>query len=262
LKPIDAEEKPIIAEMLAAMENIFRQQEVEYYLVGAFARDMHLSQGLTYTNKRKTKDIDIAIMLASEEAFYNIKQALLQTGQFTAHATETIKLYYQQRIEIDLLPFGAIENEKAETVLTRPQTFIMDVPGFKEVQPYVTTKALENGQSVNVCPLEGIVLLKLFSWSDRKERDKDITDIQTILHHYLELMDLEEYGRYTNVLDLYDTEDADNYQSLVGARIAGRKIRDMLMPAPEINQRVQSILLLRLDRLWQAIRDGMNDVEA
>ncbi len=261
MKPIDAEEKPIIAEMLAAMENIFRQQEVEYYLVGAFARDMHLSQGLTYTNKRKTKDIDIAIMLASEEAFYNIKQALLQTGQFTAHATETIKLYYQQRIEIDLLPFGAIENEKAETVLTRPQTFIMDVPGFKEVQPYVTTKALDNGQSVNVCPLEGIVLLKLFSWNDRKERDKDITDIQTILHHYLELMDLEEYGRYTNVLDLYDTEDADNYQSLVGARIAGRKIRDMLMPAPAINQRVQSILLLRLDSLWQAIRDGMNDIE-
>jgi hypothetical protein len=93
----------------------------------------------------------------------------------------------------------------------------------------------------------------------KRERDKDITDIQTILYHYLELLDLEEYGRYIDVLDLYDTDDADNYQSLVGARIAGRKIRDMLAKAPEINQRVKLILLLRLDRLWQAIRDGMND---
>lgn len=259
MKTIDATEQPIIAEMLSTMENIFRQQGVEYYLVGAFARDIHLSKGTTYTNTRKTKDIDIAIMLASEEQFYAVKEALLQTQQFTAHPTETIKVYYQQRIEIDLLPFGEIENEKAETVLTKPQTFIMDVPGFKEVQPYVTTRNLGNGQAVNVCSLEGIVLLKLFSWNDRKERDKDITDIQTILHHYLELLDLEEYGRYTDVLELYDTDDADNYQSLVGARIAGRKIKDMLADAPEIRQRIQLILLLRLDMVWQAIRDGMND---
>lgn len=259
MKTIDAAEQPIIAEMLSTMENIFRQQGVEYYLVGAFARDIHLSTGASYTNTRKTKDIDIAIMLANEEAFYAVKEALLQTGQFTAHTTETIKLYYQQRIEIDLLPFGEIENEKAETVLTKPQTFIMDVPGFKEVQPYVTTKTLDNGQAVNVCSLEGIILLKLFSWNDRKERDKDITDIETILHHYLELLDLEEYGRYTDVLELYDTEDADNYQNLVGARIAGRKIGEMLRDAPEIRQRIQMILLLRLNMLWQAIRDGMND---
>jgi predicted nucleotidyltransferase len=262
LKTIDAAEQPLIAEMLATMEDIFRRQGVEYYLVGAFARDIHLSKGPTYANTRRTKDIDIAIMLANEEEFYAVKEALLQTGAFTAHATETIKLFYQQRLEIDLLPFGEIENEKAETVLTKPQTFIMDVPGFKEAQAYVTTKNLDNGQAVNVCSLEGIILLKLFSWNDRKERDKDITDIETILRHYLELLDLEEYGRYANVLELYDTDDADNYQSLVGARIAGQKIRDMLKDASEIRQRIQMILLLRLDMLWQAIRDGMNDEEA
>jgi predicted nucleotidyltransferase len=259
LKTIDAAEQPVIAEMLTLMENIFRQQGVDYYLVGAFARDMHLSEGATYTNTRKTKDIDIAIMLADEEQFYTVKEALLQTGRFTAHTTETIKLYYQQSIEIDLLPFGDIENEKAETVLSKPQLFVMDVPGFKEVQPYITTKALHNGKNVNVCSLEGIILLKLFSWSDRKERDKDITDIETILHHYLELLDLEEYGRYSSVLDLYDTEDADNYQRQVGARIAGRKMAAMLKNTPEIAQRIKTILLLRLDMYWQAMRDGMND---
>lgn len=259
MKTIDVAEQPIIAEMLAEMQHIFREQGVEYYLVGAFARDMHLQEGPTYTNTRKTKDIDIAIMLASEQQFYAIKEALLQTGKFASHATETIKLYYQQRIEIDLLPFGEIENEKSETVLNKPQLFVMDVPGFREVQPFATTKTLTNGKLVNVCTLEGIIVLKLFAWADRKERDKDITDIETILRHYLELMDLEEYGQYTDVLELYDTDDADNYQSLVAARIVGRKIKNIMDSAPERKQQLQLILLLRLDMLWQAIRDGMLD---
>jgi predicted nucleotidyltransferase len=120
---------------------------------------------------------------------------------------------------------------------------------------------LPNGLQVNVCSLAGIVLLKLFSWNDRKERDKDITDIKIILHHYLELQDLEEYGLYTHVLDLYDPEDVNNYQSLVAARIVGNKISDMLQQAPEVKQRIASILLLRLDSHWQAINDGLNDNE-
>jgi predicted nucleotidyltransferase len=48
-------------------------------------------------------------MIADEGQFYTIKDALLQTGAFTAHETEAIKLCYKHAIEIDLMPFGDIE---------------------------------------------------------------------------------------------------------------------------------------------------------
>ena len=84
---------PVIVSMLKEMERVFRQHDVDFYLVGAIARDIQLSSKRGYSAIRGTKDVDLAILLASEEQFYQVKESLLATGSFEAHPTEPVKLF-------------------------------------------------------------------------------------------------------------------------------------------------------------------------
>jgi predicted nucleotidyltransferase len=95
-----------VLEALAALQPVLKQFNIDFYLVGAVARDIRLSSNPAWTPKRKTNDVDIAVMIADEGQFYDIKNALIQTGHFSAHETEAVKLFYKQAIEIDLMPFG------------------------------------------------------------------------------------------------------------------------------------------------------------
>jgi predicted nucleotidyltransferase len=102
---------------------------------------------------------------------------LLDTGYFKGHNSEPIKLFYKEAIELDLLPFGGIQNEAYETTLHKPKLFVMDIPGFKEALMYTDEIVIDDKLKLNVCSLEGLVILKLFAFADRPDRIKDIVDI-------------------------------------------------------------------------------------
>ena len=112
-----------VLEMLDAFGKVVNQLGIDFFLVGALARDMRLNGDSKLASKRATKDVDIAILLASEEQFYQVKDALIATGDFVAHEREAIKLFYRQAIEVDLLPFGEIENLDRETRIEKPRPF-------------------------------------------------------------------------------------------------------------------------------------------
>jgi len=121
--------------MLAGLEKVFAELDIDFYIVGAVARDIQFSLKNENIRARATEDVDIAVMVSDQAQYTAIKNALIASGEFTAHETEAIKLYYQNAIEIDLLPFGDIENEQREIKLTDPM-FILNMPGFSEVFPY------------------------------------------------------------------------------------------------------------------------------
>ena len=250
---------PVILQMLAAMEPVLKAYNVEFYLVGAVARDIHFSKHPQLASKRATLDIDFAIMVDNEDQFYYIKDALLETGAFTAHETEAIKLFYKNSIEIDLLPFGGIENEGRETRLYKPRLFALDVPGFLEVLPAVETIQVSKDISINVCSLEGLVLLKLVAWDDKPSRTKDITDIEHIINCYADLWDVEIFQEYMDVMELYDTA-ANAFLQLVAARIIGRKISALLINSVELHHRVTRIACSRAEQTWQALAEGLVDL--
>ena len=249
---------PDIADMLKKMENIFSRFGVDFYLVGAVARDIHLSGKEQFAAKRKTRDVDLAVMIADEEQFYAIKDALTATGEFTPHETEAIKLFYKNGIEVDLLPFGNIENEHRETRLHKPKLFTMDMPGFLEVYPFVE-KITIAGSSFNVCSLEGLVILKLIANDDNPGRTKDITDIEHFVEIYFELNGEEIYTDYMDVLDLYDT-NTNNYLQLISTRIIGRIMGNILNGNDNIIDRLKLIVAKRPTDIWQAMLAGMNDI--
>jgi predicted nucleotidyltransferase len=123
--------------MLKEMELIFAGFGVDFYIVGATARNYHLSASEEATALRKTDDVDLAILLNDAGQFNSIKAKLIESRKFTAHPTEHIKLFYEERIEVNLLPFGKIEASNGMVFLQPPNSFSLSMPGFKEVYPFV-----------------------------------------------------------------------------------------------------------------------------
>jgi len=256
-QPIDLL-NPLVAEMLKTMETVFRAFEVDYYLVGALARDIRLSTQEGFAAKRKTNDVDIAILLDNERQFYAIKEALVATNLFEESSYKAIKLIYKAAIEVDLLPFGEIENEGRQLLLSKHTLLVMDMNGFKEVYPFTQTITVAEGLSLNVCSLEGLVILKLIANNDNPDRTKDITDIEHFIDVYFELNTDEIYTDYMEVMDLYNT-DQNIFLALVSARIIGRKMKEMLASTEATHQHLKLILASRPVPTWLAMLEGMND---
>ena len=249
---------PSVAEMLKAMEIVFREFYVDYFLVGALARDIRLSAYKNYEAKRKTEDADIAVLLDGEEQFYAIKEALIGTGHFKESSVKPIKLIYKKAIEIDLLPFGEIETKDRRLQLSRHVLLSMDMSGFKEVYPFAETLTVAEDLSLNGCSVEGLIILKLIANGDNPDRTKDITDIEHLLEVYFDLNSDEIYTEYLVVMELYNT-GINEYLQLVSARVVGRKMKAILTGHADTTELIKSILADRPVATWQAMMNGLND---
>jgi|GEM_PF-6110842 len=63
-----------LLEMLEAFGKVAGRLGIDFFLVGALARDLRLYENSSLASKRMTKDVDIAILLASEDQFYEVKE--------------------------------------------------------------------------------------------------------------------------------------------------------------------------------------------
>lgn len=55
---------PLVSEMLTEMSTVCSKFGIDFYLVGAIARDIHLSANEELLSKRRTKDVDLAITIS------------------------------------------------------------------------------------------------------------------------------------------------------------------------------------------------------
>jgi predicted nucleotidyltransferase len=248
---------PLLAGMFAAVNEIAQKFKVDYFLIGAVARDIQLSSRPDLAAKRKTNDIDIAIVIDTEDQFDKIRAALIATGLFSQTDNNPIKLMYRESIELDILPFGEIENEERKLELNKG-VLSMDMNGFKEVYPFVETHAITKDMSLKVCPIEGLVLLKLIANADNSTRTKDISDIELLINAYFELTDDDIYTEHMDVMDMYPTQP-ENYLHLVSARVIGRKMKTLVENTAGGVDNLERILSRRPSELWQAMLDGLKD---
>jgi len=91
---------PVITELLADLEAVFSIFGIDFYLVGAVARDINLSANEELTSNRGTKDVDLAVTISNEGQYNKVKAALVETGLFEAHKTEAIKLMYKNALRL------------------------------------------------------------------------------------------------------------------------------------------------------------------
>ncbi len=249
---------PDILKMFSEMEPVFKKFEIEFYLAGAFSRDIQFGLRQSKEKFRKTEDVDLAVFVNHENNYNELMEALVDTGLFERHEKEIIKLTYRSRIEIDLIPFGEIENEKREVRLTKPKVFTLQMPGFLEVFPFVDT--INSGDlTLKTCPIEGLIMLKLISWSDRTHRTHDLTDIDNIIDAYFDWNVDEVFQFHYDIFEKYRDVEPALWENIISAHIIGRKMKLILESSPELKKRVLHILNKRENHRWEGLRNGLTE---
>lgn len=230
------QEKSVLR-VLEALERGFLKFGIDYYLVGAVAREVWMRGIHDITSTRATSDIDFAILIRDSEHYDTLQSYLISKEGFSSVRENAFVLIAPNGIEIDLLPFGAIEKEGKVAVKGMGMTTI-HLDGMREVyEEAVLDVTFENTITFKVCTLPGIVLLKLIAWDDRPEmRSSDLADIADILSHFFYIYDELIWSQHHDLFDQNLSLDR------ISARVLGREMGKILCRNEGLKLRILDML--------------------
>lgn len=227
--------KPLLDEF----ENAVATLGIDFYLIGAVARDVIVTGIHKNALGRITKDIDFAVYISNNEDYDALRNLLISTGKFVPTKGNAFALIYDDRTTVDLLPFGAGVDDDGRVHVEGKGMTSISVEGFEEIFQHGTSPIeLVQGNNFKVCTLPGIVLLKIIAYDDRPEvRAKDIKDIGAIIETYHNICHSEMLEDH---LDLVEMDPYD--ERIIAARILGRQIKLILVQSEELHDRIRIIL--------------------
>jgi len=254
-RPLD----PATLEILRQFDRVAGELALEYFVVGAMARDILLNGVFGLAAGRATRDVDLAVAVEGWPQFEAIKVRLVGTGAFDSDGRAAQRLYHRAASEgrgypLDLVPFGGVELPGNEIAWPPDRSVVMNVAGYGEAFASAVPVEVEPGFAVRVASLPGLAILKLVAWADRGTGDpRDAIDLATVLR---------QYGAAGNEDRLYGTElgvlEVVNYDfDLAGARLLGRDAGRIAAPST----RGQVLALFddpaRLGRLFLDVARGL-----
>ncbi|GAB2796368.1 hypothetical protein GCM10027275_47110 [Rhabdobacter roseus] len=231
-------QNPTMHGLLAGLERGFSKFGIDFYLVGAVARDAWMSIKEKKA-RRTTGDIDFAVLINQPGTYEALKEYLIRHEGFFPYQENPFVLVWQDKTQVDLLPFGAIADEDGTVRVMGTGFAAINMPGFGEIyEEGLPELILEGEHQFKFCTLPGIVLLKLIAWDDRPEaRRDDIKDISDILNHFFDLYDEEIWTHHS---DLFENKNDDLRH--IAAQVMGREIRKIAQRNNQLYQRVLDIL--------------------
>ena len=142
-------------------------------------------------------------------------------------------------MQVDLLPFGAIEDDDGRVITNGIGLSSISLQGFKEIYDEGLPKVeLEEKHSFKFCTLPGIVILKLIAYDDRpEERRDDIKDISDILNHFFSMYQDEIWENHN---ELFEKNNVDLKE--IAARVMGREMAKVAKRNEKLFMRLNSIL--------------------
>lgn len=218
---LDLSEKidPITKELYQIIVQVTNELGISYVVVGATARDLVLHYGYGAAISRATTDVDFGIEVDSWVAFEKLKQALLANNFKTSRSEH--RLIDPNDIAIDIVPFGALEDENANIQWPPKGDTEINVLGFKDAHDNSIKVIIQQEPKIEIPVItsSGLALLKLISWADRDRgiRKKDALDFSYLLEHYETINEIME--RVYEVDDLMDQYDWD--LTLASAHLLG-----------------------------------------
>ena len=226
---------------MAALQRAFDHFGINFYLIGAVARDIWMTQIYAEPDRRTTKDLDLAVFINDTAEYDALLTWLVEQQGFARTQSSAFCLLYPSatgsgHVAVDLMPFGAIADEAGDVYFSGRGMERISTVGFTEVLAEAATVATPTGQQWRVVTLPGIVVLKLMAWQDRPERGKDAVDIWNLLEVYFNLVQEEIYTSHLELLNEEETPDTTNLMLLVGARVLGRHVRQLLTGGPVLTR--------------------------
>jgi len=227
--------------MLDALERGFEKFGIDFYLIGAVSRDVWMAGINKIKPRRTTGDIDFAIYINDKGVYEALKEYLIAHEGFSSYQQNAFVLIYKDGTEVDLLPFGAIEDEDRRVTVQGTGYTSVHVDGFYEVYENSLPEVEIGNHKFKFCSLPGIVLLKMIAWEDRPEaRSGDIVDISDVLDHYFDMHSDEIYGKHSDIFTVKGAEDATLTE--LAARVMGREIKVIAQRDKKLLVRIANIL--------------------
>ncbi len=216
---------PALIAIYSEIVAIANEQEIEMLVVGASARDMVLQHGYGIQAKLATKDIDFAIQITAWDEFNNLKAGLIATGNYRADKKITHRLYSQEKIPIDIIPFGALVGDDHQLSWPPEHEISMNMRGYNEAHKNAIKVRLgdEPVLELNVVSPAAYVVLKLIAWSDRANKtNKDALDVALVMRSYIDINNMQRLvDEHSDLID----DDFEYINS--GARMLGRDITQL-----------------------------------
>lgn len=233
------QQQPHISEMLTALEKGLNKYNIDFYLVGAVARDVWMTAINDIPPSRVTGDIDFAVFINDKNTYADLREYLINVEGFIPYKGNGFVLKWKNIIQIDLMPFGEIEAKPSTITVEGTGLTSLNMPGFKEIYDSGLPEAeLEEKHRFKFCTLPGIVLLKLLAFQERPEiRRDDIKDISKILKHFFDMYADEIYEKHN---DLFGDKDIN--LNWVAARVLGRDMGKIAQLNEALFLRIKKIL--------------------
>lgn len=267
---------PLLKNLLKALNSFFDNINVDFYVIGATARDIILSNLHDLTPDRKTDDLDIAIAISDWSQFQSIEENLPKIEGFTKSIEQKQRFIYKEIYVVDIVPFGDVAEDDGNIYWPPDETIAMSVWGFPEVAESTINVEIDGEFSIRIASLPGLFILKLVAWKDRHLlSSKDAYDMSLLLTNYL-LINMER--AVEEHYDLYATDKFD--QVVAGAQLMARDIkllirenettleylRDILSKEIElseqsqlINQLVESDASLQYEQILTCLKSMFNE---
>ena len=182
------------AALIGAVTRTAQANSTEFLVIGAFARDIWLRHCHGIAPKRKTVDVDVALLVSGWEHYERFRSALVETEGFSEcqDPDHPQRLYDPAGSALDLLPFGGVDEKRGHDLVIRWPTdgTEMSVLGFREAWSTAATFIVPHGTDryeLRVLTIPSLAALKLVAWSDRRHsalRRKHVADLYVILENY------------------------------------------------------------------------------
>lgn len=208
--------KLFFEQLITACEEL----DINFFVVGAFARDLLLEHIYNQKAGIATRDIDLAIRIDSWKRYNELIEYLKKKYQFK-EGRVSHEFISSNGTFTDIVPFGKIEKNRS---ISFPPNFsrIMNMVGFEEIYNSSIEIIIDKSIVIKIASIEGIVILKLIAWKDRQPASisqKHVRDIYLILSNYFDIK-VSEFAQEFS--DIFDAKDY-NFMS-GGARALGRRI--------------------------------------
>lgn len=216
-----------LAQVVRALQAVAGPLGIEFFLIGAAARDLMTTYAHNLAVARGTEDVDFAAMVPDWRVYEALRSGLIAAGAFSGRKGEAAhRMHHTSGLPLDIIPFGGVE--RADRTLAWPpdQSVVFDCFGVKEAFAASVPVRLPSGVAVRVAPVAAQVILKIAAWRDRKNSGpgRDAGDLLLFLRSYMDLGNLDRAA--AGHPDLFDTEDFDHVEA--GVRLLARDMAPLL----------------------------------
>lgn len=227
-----------LKELLQVVEKVFIKCDVDFYLLGAIARDTWYAK--EQIASRATRDVDFAVYISEKSKYVDVLEELINKHGFSEIKDVPFRLQTPFVFTIDIIPFGEISIDDA-VIPDENRDKPIFVNGFEEIFRKATIQVKDDDDDLEfkVATLPAILLLKLIAYDDRPEkRTQDPQDIVQIIVNYFEV---EKEMIWEEHHDIFD-EETELIE--IGAKVIGREISEILNENRTLKKRVLKILSL------------------